>query len=427
MEQKPSFISTWRVLIIGVIAVILVAGAALVIKAVGQPVPQEKTSSVNVLTNSTDPCVVCHAKETAGIFEQYGGSKMAAAKVSCQDCHVVEKGYPGSNEHEGYSVLASPTTARCQNCHQEEVAQFYQSRHSLPAYVAVWGSKELDANATAMYKAIPEGSFAPDKSRNSIAAIEKPELTRFTCETCHNIGKPAADGSAGQCQKCHLRHTFSLEQARKPETCNARHIGPDHPQWEIYQESPHGIAYATSGTNWHWEAAPGTLKVTDFPAPTCAICHMSGFGSSTTTHDVGDRLSWFLFSQVSVRRPDWQGNLGRMQAVCFQCHNAEFINTFYSAADIATERVNELVKEADVIMQPLKDNKLLSDAPFDEPLDFVYFDLWHYYGRTSKFGLWMQGPDYAQWHGAYELLSRMSELRSLAQDKLQKAGITPGP
>ena len=75
---------------------------------------------------------------------------------------------------------------------------------------------------------------------------------------------PHADGSVGQCQKCHLRHEFSLEQVRKPETCNHCHIGPDHPQWEIYQESPHGISYLTGGDRWNWEAEPGTLTVNDF-------------------------------------------------------------------------------------------------------------------------------------------------------------------
>src|SRR5262249_48964882 len=93
-----------------------------------------------------------------------------------------------------------------------------------------------------------------------------------------------------------------------PETCNACHIGPDHPQWEIYTESPHGIAYHTGGDRWHWDAKPGTLTVGDFPAPTCAICHMSGFGSQGTTHDVGDRLTWYLFAPIgsggpSRRRP----------------------------------------------------------------------------------------------------------------------------
>ncbi len=192
---------------------------------------------------------------------------------------------------------------------------------------------------------MPEGNFDPNKSRNAIFALEGPDITRFACESCHSVGKPAADGSVGQCQKCHLRHEFSLEQASKPETCNNCHIGPDYPQLEIYQESAHGIAYATMGDTWNWDADPGTLTTKDFPAPTCALCHMSGFGGTATTHDVGDRLTWFLAAQVSTRRPAWQDNMVRMQSVCLECHNKDFIDTFYADADKGVEAVNVRVKE----------------------------------------------------------------------------------
>jgi hypothetical protein len=143
-----------------------------------------------------------------------------------------------------------------------------------------------------MYEAIPEGSFSTNNARKANAAIEGPVLTPFTCESCHSIGAPAMDGSVGRCQKCHIRYSFSLEQARKPETCKNCHIGSDHPQWEIYQESAHGIMNATMGETWNREAEAGNLNVVDFPAPTCAVCHMSGFGTTGTTHDVGNRLSW---------------------------------------------------------------------------------------------------------------------------------------
>ncbi|HKJ27274.1 MAG TPA: multiheme c-type cytochrome [Anaerolineales bacterium] len=413
---------TW---LIGLIAVVLVFGFSLVISAIGAGSQPTSGEPVNVLANSTNECVECHQRTTPGIVGQYGHSSMAAAEVGCEECHEVEAGYPGAVEHEETYVLASPTSAMCEKCHETEVAQFNASRHALPAYVAYAGATELPEDLLAMYEAIPEGSFNPDRSRNAIYHLEGPEVTRFACEVCHNVGKPAEDRSVGQCQKCHLRHEFSLEQVRKPETCNQCHIGPDHPQFEIYTESPHGIAYMTGGEDWHWDAEPGTLTVEDFPAATCAVCHMSGFGGAATTHDVGDRLTWYLFAPVSERRPAWQDNKVRMQSVCSECHNEDWIEAFYQDGDALVGKVNDWVLESQAMIQPLKDNDLLTDEPFDEPIDFVFFELWHHWGRTAKFGGWMQGPDYTQWHGAYELLADLAELQEMVDEKLEEAGIEP--
>jgi hydroxylamine dehydrogenase len=419
--SSPSGPRWSRVLVIGIVAVILLAAVILIVRlAFPQPTAEQKP--VDVLANSNDECVVCHRNASPGIVSQFSHSSMAAAKVTCKDCHVVKAGYPGSIEHEGTTILASPTAATCQRCHQNEVAQFNQSRHALPAYVAVFGSKDLPPDLMSAYQAIPEGSFAPDKARNAIAALEGPDITPFACETCHNVGRPAADGSVGQCQKCHQRHEFSLEQVRKPETCNACHIGPDHPQWEIYQESPHGIAYATGGQNWNWNAAPGTLTVKDMPAPTCATCHFSGFGGTATTHDTGDRLTWYLFASLSERRPAWQDNKVRMQSVCLECHNRDFVSKFYTDADKEVGAINTLVKQSNDVMKPLQDQKLITAQQFDEPIEYTNFEIWHHWGRTAKFGAWMQGPDYTQWHGAYEMIKGLTELKDQAAQIMKAAG-----
>jgi len=47
------------------------------------------------------------------------------------------------------------------------------------------------------------------------------------------------DGSVGECDVCHVKHSFSKAVARQPETCGECHVGPDHPHIEIYIEPIH--------------------------------------------------------------------------------------------------------------------------------------------------------------------------------------------
>lgn len=422
-RNASGFLASARLVIIGILVVIVVPALAFIIAAIGRSVAGESGVAQPVALDSSNQCVTCHQRTTPGIVEQYSRSTMAAANVTCQNCHEVEAGYPGAQEHHGSYVLTTPTTAKCATCHQNEAQQFNSSRHGLPAYIAMWGTADLSEAHLDLYESIPEGSFNPDRMRNALFEIEGPAITKFACAGCHNIGAPAADGSVGQCQSCHLRHEFSLEQARKPETCNHCHIGPDHPQYEIYIESYHGIAYLTGGEDWNWDAEPGTLTVQDFPAPTCATCHISGFGGAPTTHDVGDRLTWYLFAPQSRRRPDWENNMTQMQMVCSECHSQAFIDEFYRDADALVAEINRRVALSNETIAPAREAGLLTDAPFDQPIDFIHFDLWHHWGRTAKFGAWMGGPDYVQWHGAYELLRDQAELEAIVRELLDEAGL----
>lgn len=54
--------------------------------------------------------------------------------------------------------------------------------------------------------------------------------------------------------------------------------------------------------------------------------------------------------------------------------------------------------------------------PFEQPIDFKYFDLWHYYGRTAKHGAFMGSADFTQWHGNYPLLQSTVEIKAMAEE-----------
>ncbi|MHB9146119.1 MAG: multiheme c-type cytochrome [Symbiobacteriia bacterium] len=354
-------------------------------------------------------CTSCHNQSTPGIVHDYAMSKHAKRNVTCQSCHQADAKNATTEQHYGYSILAAPTPRTCGSCHAREWAQFDTSRHSARAWYAMTGPGAFNDADLAKYGLDLKGK------PNSIFTLEGPESTVLGCQVCHNIGRPNADGSYGDCSKCHLRHTFSLAQVRKPEACAQCHIGPDHPQMEIYQESPHGTLYAHEGATWNWDAAPGTLSSKDQTAPTCATCHMSGFAGAAGTHNVGDRLSWYSAPNIATRREGWQSRRTAMTTVCLECHTKPFIDKDFKQADDLIAITNSNVQKGQAIMDGLKKDGF-TWAPFEHAIDFVAFELWHHEGRRARFGATMQGPDYVQWHGIYDQTKDLVELRQMEQE-----------
>jgi hypothetical protein len=64
----------------------------------------------------------------------------------------------------------------------------------------------------------------------------------------------------------------------------------------------------------------------------------------------------------------------------------------------------------------------LNRPPFSQPIDFVYFDFWHYDGRTSKHGAFMGGADFVQWHGNYPMLQKTVQLPHMAAELRKEHG-----
>ena len=92
------------------------------------------------------------------------------------------------------------------------------------------------------------------------------------------------------------------------------------------------------------------------------------------------------------------------------------VDRVYREAEQAVTATNEKVKSAKEIITSLRTDGVLTSPPFASPIDFVYFDLWHYYGRTAKHGAFMGGQDFAQWHGNYPILKHSVELKAMAEE-----------
>ena len=361
---------------------------------------------------ATGKCATCHRRETAAIVHQYQRSEHAKHDVTCLDCHQAVEGQQ-TQAHRGFTIALHLTAKNCANCHTTEYQQFLRSRHAAPAWAAVSGRSDFTAEQIVFAEKYHKG--AVDRPANQLAIAEGENAINVGCLGCHDIGKPNPDGSIGTCTACHARHSASVGLAREPETCGQCHMGPDHAQIEIYHESKHGVLYNAQKKDMNRDAPPKQLTTADMPVPTCATCHLSGLDGLKVTHDTTERLSYWLFAPVSEKRPTYQQGQDTMQETCKKCHANSQIQRFYQEAEGVVADTNTTIIEASTLMKSLRQEGLLTETAFDEPIEFVYFDLWHYYGRTAKHGAFMGGADFVQWHGNYELLLKMTELKAIAK------------
>jgi hypothetical protein len=98
------------------------------------------------------------------------------------------------------------------------------------------------------------------------------------------------------------------------------------------------------------------------------------------------------------------------------------VKRVYTDAAKVVETTNARVQAASDIVSTLRKDGVLTTPPFTQPIDFLYFDLWHYDGRTSKHGAFMGGADFVQWHGNYPILAKTVELQAQAAELRRRHG-----
>ncbi len=387
-------------------------------------------------------CIECHKKESPGIFADWAHSRHASANITCIDCHKAEefdpdvskehyKQYARSDQKFGTKEYKVPISAvvspkDCSRCHPDEAKQYSKSKHANTLEI-IW---KIDPWLNKGMNSDNERTTGCYHCHGTIVKFKDGKLTPDTWPSV-GVGRINPDGSRGACTSCHTRHLFSVMEARKPEACGQCHLGPDHPQIEIFMESKHGDIYTAHGDKYNWDAAPGTWTAgVDYRAPTCAACHMSGSGPVLTTHDVTERLSWELQAPLTVRpqdfkplpaKTDWKVEREKMKAICLQCHAKQWVDNHYVQIDKTVQEYNEVYfKPAKKMLGELYDKGLLDKTGFfDEKPELDYYYLWHHEGRRARMGTAMMAPDYAWWHGFYECKERYNDFMELSRDLLK--------
>ena len=427
------------------IAVIFIFGLCIPSVWSGQPnYPMVKEYRIErSISPEAQACIECHRVTTPGIFTDWAKSRHANANITCLDCHLVQPGDQDiAQEHEKYygksdlpfgeakfkmPIVSIVTPKDCSRCHPDEATQYSESKHANTLEI-IWKIDPWLNNGMNSDNERKTGCF--NCHGTLIEMNENGVVDRATWPNV-GVGRINLDGSKGSCTSCHTRHRFSVAEARSPEACDQCHLGPDHPQIEIYEESKHGTIYHAYKNEFNMNAAGGTWTAgVDYRAPTCAACHMSGTGKVMGTHNVTERLSWETQAPLTIRpadfKPfpsgtDWQVEREKMKNVCRACHSDAWINDFYSGFDTAVDEYNNVYfTPAKAKLDELYDKNLLDKSRFfDERLEKEFYELWHHEGRRARMGTMMMAPDYAWWHGFYECKFRFNNFMEDANHMIE--------
>ena len=387
------------------------------------------------------PCLECHKKATPNIVSDWQASQHSKNDVDCSVCH--------GEDHKSVDDFAKakiPTPETCVVCHETQVTQFKKGKHAL-----AWAAMKAMPTAHAQPVALMEGMKG--------------------CGGCHKIGlKSEADlkelqkaGSGygrASCDACHTRHVFSVTEARQPQACQTCHMGFDHPQWEMYSGSKHGVRFLLKQN----KTLPETVA-----APTCQTCHMqegnhevrTAWGFLAVRLPMPEDKSWAadratILQALGVLDPAghptarlevvkaadvarltqeaWQKERDKMIGVCTRCHSVNFARSELEKGDAMIREVDHLMAEAIHIVAGLYKDGILSQPgsyahPFPDLLTFhdapteieqELFVMYLEHRMRSFQGTFHANPDYALWYGWSEMRRSLKRIETMAAEMRRK-------
>ena len=398
-------------------------------------------STLYISSASAQVCVECHKKVTPGIVNDWLLSKHNKNKISCSECH-------GDQHKSSQDVTKAkiPTPDTCADCHEAQVKQFKGGKHAF-----AW---------TAM-KAMPTAHWQP------MALMEGMK----GCGGCHKIGlkteaeikelkKDGAGFGVASCDACHTRHIFSVQEAKQPQACQTCHMGIDHPQWEMYSSSKHGVRYLLKQN----KTLPPTVA-----APTCQTCHMQGGNHAVKTAwgflavrlPMPDDKQWTadratILQALGVLDPegkptarldvvkatdvvrltqeDWQKERDKMIKTCNRCHSINFTKGELAKGDMMIKDADRLMAEAILTVAGLYKEGILPKPktyayPFPDLLTFhdaptvieqKLFVMFLEHRMRAFQGTFHANPDYALWYGWSEMQRDLTEIKEMATELREK-------
>lgn len=380
-------------------------------------------------------CLNCHKTITPNIVSDWQLSKHSKNDVGCETCHGSEH-----NSAANVDKVSLPTPQTCAACHETQVTQFSKGKHALG-----WASMNAMPTIHAQPIYLTEGMKG--------------------CGSCHKIGLKSDDDikklkAQGQqhgvasCDACHTRHTFSKKEAQQPQACQTCHMGFDHPQWEMYSASKHGVRFLLKQN--------GTLPE-GTSAPTCQTCHMqegnhevrTAWGFLAVKLPLPEDEQWksdqiTILQALGVLDPDGKPTVlldvvkaadvarldqesfdkerNKMIKTCGNCHSEKFAKAELEKGDRMIREADHLMAEAIRIVAGLYKDQIIqkpANYPYAFPMLLTFHDaptvieqklfvmFLEHRMRTFQ-GTFHANPDYALWYGWSEMQRSLGEIKELA-------------
>ena len=390
-----------------------------------------------ISTAFAETCIECHKDVTPNIVSDWQLSKHSQNDVTCSTCHG-----EGHTSAADVAKVNIPTPNTCAECHETQVEQFKKGKHA-----AAW----------AAMNAMPTIHWQPMSLTQGMKG----------CGGCHKIGLKSAeeikalkkDGAGfgvASCDACHTRHTFSKKEAQQPQACQTCHMGFDHPQWEMYSASKHGVRFLLKQNGTLPEGAA---------APTCQTCHMqegnhevrTAWGFLAVRLPMPEDKQWAadratILQGLGVLDPEgnptgrldvvkaadvarltqeaWQQERDKMVKVCSDCHSENFAKAELAKGDEMIKEADRLMAEAIRIVADLYKEGLLEKPehyahPFPDllafhdaptPIENRLFLMFLKHRMRAFQGTFHANPDYALWYGWSEMVQDLNEIKSAAAE-----------
>jgi hypothetical protein len=393
--------------------------------------PAQQATPVN------DPCADCHMRINPGVVVDWQLSKHSANDVGCAACHG-----DGHNSMTDVAKARLPGPEVCAKCHAPQVEQFSKGKHAL-----AWGAM----------KAMPTLHWQP------MALVEGLK----GCGSCHRVGlktegevKDLVEKGSGfgvsSCDACHTRHLFSVDEARSPQACRTCHMGVDHPQWEMYSSSKHGVRFLLKQSR---------MLPEDAAAPTCQSCHfkdgnhanvtawgylalrlpypqdakwardraaiLQALGIFDSAGKPTPRLAVIeTYNMMRFTEEDWQAEREKALKLCNDCHSINFTRLELGKGDQIIREADASMAEAIRIVAALYEEGVLKKPenysyPFPDLLaldnaptviEQKLFIMFHEYRMRAFQGAFHFNPDYSFWYGLSAMRMSLTEISEKAAE-----------